>query len=108
MMGAIAYVILFIPVVALGRFLETPLRLAEKLMDALIHQFFNLDIMSRALPLVLQGLQQDDPALPDRDPARPRRRAAVRAGLALRLADRALGHDRGDRFLPRSCRRWCC
>ena len=27
-------------------------------MDALIHQFFNLDIMSRALPLVLQGLQQ--------------------------------------------------
>jgi polar amino acid transport system permease protein len=27
-------------------------------MDALIQQFFNLDIMSRALPLVLQGLQQ--------------------------------------------------
>ena len=26
-------------------------------MDALIHQFFNLDIMSRALPLILQGLQ---------------------------------------------------
>src|SRR5882672_6399038 len=27
-------------------------------MDALIHQFFNLDIMARALPLVLQGLRQ--------------------------------------------------
>src|SRR2546423_3633850 len=27
-------------------------------MDALLHQFFNLDIMARALPLVLQGLQQ--------------------------------------------------
>src|SRR6266850_5658656 len=27
-------------------------------MDALIHQFFNLDIMARALPLVLTGLQQ--------------------------------------------------
>ena len=27
-------------------------------MDALLHQFFNLDIMSRALPLVLQGLRQ--------------------------------------------------
>ena len=27
-------------------------------MDALIQQFFNLDIMARALPLVLQGLQQ--------------------------------------------------
>src|SRR2546423_5305562 len=27
-------------------------------MDALIHQFFNLDIMARALPLVLAGLQQ--------------------------------------------------
>ena len=27
-------------------------------MDALFHQFFNLDIMGRALPLVLQGLQQ--------------------------------------------------
>ena len=26
-------------------------------MDALIHQFFNLDIMSRALPLILTGLQ---------------------------------------------------
>src|SRR6266498_290295 len=26
-------------------------------MDALIHQFFNLDIMSRALPLVLTGLR---------------------------------------------------
>jgi polar amino acid transport system permease protein len=26
-------------------------------MDALIHQFFNLDIMSRSLPLVLTGLQ---------------------------------------------------
>ena len=30
----------------------------EAVMDALIQQFFNLDIMSRALPLVLQGLQQ--------------------------------------------------
>jgi polar amino acid transport system permease protein len=30
---------------------------AEELMDALIHQFFNLDIMSRALPLILQGFQ---------------------------------------------------
>src|SRR3954453_357338 len=27
-------------------------------MDVLIHQFFNLDIMARALPLVLTGLQQ--------------------------------------------------
>ena len=27
-------------------------------MDALIQQFFNFDIMSRALPLVLQGLWQ--------------------------------------------------
>src|SRR5947209_79612 len=27
-------------------------------MDALLQQFFNLDIMARALPLVLQGLQQ--------------------------------------------------
>src|SRR3954468_19140534 len=27
-------------------------------MDALIQQFFNFDIMARALPLVLQGLQQ--------------------------------------------------
>ena len=27
-------------------------------MDALLHQFFNFDIMARALPLVLQGLQQ--------------------------------------------------
>src|ERR1044072_10048882 len=27
-------------------------------MDALLQQFFNLDIMGRALPLVLQGLQQ--------------------------------------------------
>ena len=27
-------------------------------MDALVHQFFNLDIMARALPLVLTGLQQ--------------------------------------------------
>ena len=34
------------------------LRVAEELMDALIQQFFNLDIMSRALPLILQGLQQ--------------------------------------------------
>src|SRR5207244_1959322 len=31
---------------------------AEKLMDALLQQFFNLDIVSRALPLVLQGLWQ--------------------------------------------------
>src|SRR5260221_2858291 len=28
------------------------------LMDVLIQQFFNLDIMARALPLVLQGLRQ--------------------------------------------------
>src|SRR2546423_2109057 len=27
-------------------------------MDALIHQFFNLDIMARALPLVIAGLRQ--------------------------------------------------
>src|SRR2546423_15550949 len=27
-------------------------------MDALIQQFFNLDIMLRALPLILQGLRQ--------------------------------------------------
>src|SRR5256885_4225417 len=27
-------------------------------MDALLQQFFNLDIMARALPLVLTGLQQ--------------------------------------------------
>ena len=27
-------------------------------MDALIHQFFNLDIMARSLPLVLAGLRQ--------------------------------------------------
>src|SRR5437588_11267208 len=27
-------------------------------MDALIHQFFNLDIMARALPLVVAGLRQ--------------------------------------------------
>src|SRR5205085_11704589 len=27
-------------------------------MEALLYQFFNLDIMARALPLVLQGLQQ--------------------------------------------------
>src|SRR5947199_9350250 len=27
-------------------------------MDALIHQFFNLDIMARALPLLLAGVQQ--------------------------------------------------
>ena len=27
-------------------------------MDALIQQFFNLDIMARALPLVVQGLRQ--------------------------------------------------
>ena len=67
------------------------LRLAEELMDALIHQFFNLDIMSRALPLVLQGLQQTLAALPDRDPARPRRRAAVRAGLALAARARCAG-----------------
>ena len=58
MMGAIAYIILFIPVVALGRFLETRFAWRRSLMDALIQQFFNLDIMSRALPLVLQGLRQ--------------------------------------------------
>src|SRR5215213_1585571 len=33
-------------------------RVAEELMEALIHQFFNLDIMTRAVPLVLQGLRQ--------------------------------------------------
>src|SRR5213079_1399101 len=34
-------------------FSRNALRLAEELMDALLHQFFNLDIMARALPLVL-------------------------------------------------------
>ena len=72
MMGAIAYVILFIPVVAFGRFLETRFAWRRSLMDALIHQFFNLDIMARALPLVLHGPAADAPALPRRDPARPR------------------------------------
>ena len=28
-------------------------------MDALLHQFFNLDIMARALPLVLHGPAAD-------------------------------------------------
>ena len=74
---------------------------AEELMDALIQQFFNLDIMARSLPLLLQGLQQTAAALPDRDPARPDRRADLRARLAVRLAHRALGHDRRDRLLPR-------
>ena len=41
-------------------------------MDALIHQFFNLDIMSRALPLILQGLQQTLLLCLDRHPARAR------------------------------------
>jgi polar amino acid transport system permease protein len=31
---------------------------AEELMDALLQQFFNLDIMARALPLVLTGLRE--------------------------------------------------
>jgi polar amino acid transport system permease protein len=32
--------------------------LVESLMETLLHQFFNLDIMARALPLVLGGLKQ--------------------------------------------------
>ena len=47
------------------------------------------------------GPATDDPALPDRDPARASRRASLRACVAFRFAHGALGHDRGDRFLPR-------
>ncbi|MBV9395614.1 MAG: ABC transporter permease subunit, partial [Methylobacteriaceae bacterium] len=32
--------------------------MVEGLMEALLNQFFNLDIMTRALPLVLTGLKQ--------------------------------------------------
>ena len=76
------------------------LRLAEELMDALIQQFFNLDIMARALPLVLQGLQQTL-LLCLRDPARAVGGLLFALASLSRLAHRALGHDRGDRFLPR-------
>ncbi len=70
-------------------------------MDLLIHQFFNFDIMSRALPLVLQGLSDDAAALRRRHPARSDRRPAVCTRIALVLAHRALGHDRRHRLLPR-------
>src|SRR5262249_26082570 len=48
------------PVHSSGRARPLPrdaLCVAEKLMDALLQQFFNFDIMMLALPLVLQGLR---------------------------------------------------
>ena len=58
MMGAIAYLVLFIPVVVLGRFLETRFAWRRVLMEAITRQFFNIGIMKQAFPIVVAGLEQ--------------------------------------------------
>ena len=56
MMGAIAYIVLFVPVVMAGALDRDALCLAEGLMDLILQQFFNVDIMRKVWPLLLRGL----------------------------------------------------
>ena len=51
MMGAAAYLVLFLPVVVAARWIET--RFA---MEEIVQAFFNTEIAQAALPIVLQGL----------------------------------------------------
>ena len=51
MMGAAAYVVLFLPVVVAARWIETQVRV-----EAMIEAFFNLEIIEAAWPIVLAGL----------------------------------------------------
>jgi len=69
-------------------------------MDALIAQFFNLDIMAQAAPLILRGLGMTL-LVCRRGAARPRRRAHRRARRPRAFAHRALLRRGADRPLPR-------
>ena len=55
MMGAAAYIVLFIPVVALGAHGRDAVRVAAGLMDVFLHQFFNLEIMRQAWPIIFRA-----------------------------------------------------
>ena len=108
MMGAIAYVVLFIPVVVLGRFLETRFTWRRSVMEAIIQQFFNLAIMERALPLLLMGLRQTVLLCLMVIPLGLAGGLAVRAAVALALSLRCAGRplQASTSFAP--FRRSCC
>ncbi len=53
--GAIAYLVLFVPVVIAGRYARDAVCLEARLMDALLQQFFNIDIMVQAAPLIFRA-----------------------------------------------------
>ena len=88
MMGAIAYIILFIPVVALGRWIETRFAWRRSLMDALLHQFFNFEIMQKVAAAAAARPRQTALLCAHRDPARPRRRPRCSRSLSLSRAAR--------------------
>ena len=69
MMGAAAYLVLFLPVVVAARWIETQVRV-----EAMIQTFFNPEIIAAAWPIVLAGLLNTDPAVAARGAARPARR----------------------------------
>ena len=77
-------------------------------MDAIVQQFFNLDIMGKALPLVLAGLKQTLVICLVVIPL------GLAGGLAFALlslsrsARRALGGDRRRSISFARFRRWCC
>ena len=57
MMGAVAYIVVFIPVVLIGAHVERRFAWRRALMDVFLHQFLNLEIMRQAWPIIFKGLQ---------------------------------------------------
>ena len=107
MMGAIAYLVLFVPVVIARPLYRDPLCLEARLMDALLQQFFNIDIMVQAAPLILAGLKQTIIICLIVVPL------GLIGGLAVALISLSRWRTARwaviasiDLFVP--CRRWCC
>jgi hypothetical protein len=80
-LGALAYLILFFPMVVFGRWLETPHGLEALTM---LQTFFNLDIIKAAWPILLAGPGQHGAALAGGGAARPRRRLDPRMLASVR------------------------
>ena len=69
MMGAIAYIVLFVPVVAARPLDRDPVCLAEGLMEQILQQFLNFEIMLKVWPLLLRGPRHHALSVRAGDPA---------------------------------------
>ena len=109
MMGAIAYIVLFVPVVALGRWIETRFCLAEGLMDTILDQFLNFEIMARGLAAACcSGLGTTAYSVRAGHSARACRRPAGGAAVAVARARRGAGPRSRWSISSAPPRRWCC